>query len=630
MRKLLPFFTLLAVAVIAKGQDYSYKVSRDIHWSEIAEVAMNDTAWVDVSVTQAPLAPMPGMSSETKAIKEKLDAARKRKYTQLGKNDEYNKTGGDLKPEVPTTFDGLPISQAGIPNDNNMAISNAGTVVSVINSSVSMFNSKGDQLAFRTLASITAGTIPNLNRTYDPKVIYDPDADRFILVYLQGSTSADTRIIVGFSQSPDPTSTWKFYAVNGNPFGDTTWSDYPIIGTSKEDLFITVNILKDGESWQEGFTQSVIWQIEKESGYNGNDSLNGDLFHDLYFGDKPLWSICVVQGGLNFKQKESHFLTVRPSTASNDTLFMHTISNTWKSRKAEYSVDVYKTNKKYGVPPSAFQPQVGYKLQTNDTRVLSAIEQNGEIQYVQSTLIPSTGMSGIFHGIVTVKNPGFLVQANYIGSDTFEYAYPSIAMVPSNGTGYSTVITFSHVSEVDFPGTSCVVHNKVDNHKSIYSPVTFIKEGEGLINTFVANDQERWGDYTGIQPKYDEAGVVWMSGSYGNENDRNSVWIGKVKVNTNLSISRSESQIKVFPNPVRESFNMDLDLEKGGDIDIRLVDVTGKVITTVYSSYLIGGTYQLQMSVNNIRLQALRPGIYYLQVVRDGEETLHSAKLFVQ
>ncbi len=68
----------------------------------------------------------------------------------------------------------------------------------------------------------------------------------------------------------------------------------------------------------------------------------------------------------------------------------------------------------------------------------------------------------------------------------------------------------------------------------IFSPVVTVKQGELSINR-LTDSLERWGDYTGVQPKYNEEGVVWMSGSYGrpfakeSTRGRNGVQVGTVK-----------------------------------------------------------------------------------------------------
>jgi len=421
-------------SISAVAQDFSYKHAQDIVLKKIRTVRFSDLAEDQPKVYQVDnLAPEPW--SMTDDLKKELDSKRVRRFKS--RLDKYKETSEDLRPEVGASFIGL-ATVPGIPNDNNMAISNDGKIISVVNSSLSVLNENGDYLHYYSLSSIVGSQLPGLNRTYDPKTAYDPIADRFILVFLQGSTSMDTRIIVGFSETNDPEGDWHFYAVDGNPFTGATWSDYPIIGLSKDDLFVTVNILRDGESWQEGFTQSVIWQIDKASGFEGKDTIYEDLWYDLRYQDKALWSICAVQGGSEFTSPNMHFLSVRPGTASNDSVFLHEITDTRLSGKAEYKLTVLTSDKKYGVPPSAFQADPENLLQTNDTRVLSAISEAGYIQYVQSTIIPETGVPGIYHGFLNLKTHD--IKASYITSDTFEYAYPSIAYAGNSDRPFASVI----------------------------------------------------------------------------------------------------------------------------------------------------------------------------------------------
>ena len=104
------------------------------------------------------------------------------------------------------------------PNDNDIAVSNNGTICSVVNTNMNILNDTGKIISARTLQSIAKG-INNLNRTFDPRVMYDPEADKFILVFMQGSSSKDTRIIIGFSQTNNPALNWNFYTIPGNIFG---------------------------------------------------------------------------------------------------------------------------------------------------------------------------------------------------------------------------------------------------------------------------------------------------------------------------------------------------------------------------------------------------------------------------
>ncbi|MFT6111808.1 MAG: hypothetical protein ACJAXV_000588, partial [Bacteroidia bacterium] len=155
----------------------------------------------------------PAPYSKTDQIKAALDAKRERKSSIKSKVDENEA----LTPAILDQFNGKPIGSTGIPLDNTLAVSNDGIIMSAINTSVNILDAEGNSLKFRTLSGMTAGQLGILDRFYDPKVLYDPTTDRFILVFLEGSNSDDTRIVVGFTQTNDPTGLWNFYAINGNP-----------------------------------------------------------------------------------------------------------------------------------------------------------------------------------------------------------------------------------------------------------------------------------------------------------------------------------------------------------------------------------------------------------------------------
>ncbi len=68
-----------------------------------------------------------------------------------------------------------------------------------------------------------------------------------------------------------------------------------------------------------------------------------------------------------------------------------------------------------------------------------------------------------------------------------DFAYPSIAFAGETDRENSMMMTFSHVGEDDFPGTSAVFYNFKDGLYDNYSPVVMIKEGDSVINSFLAD-----------------------------------------------------------------------------------------------------------------------------------------------
>ena len=619
MRKsLLYIFTLLVsiawgqVKITAKADLPIYK-----HWKINFSEPDNLLELSRLSNYEA--APAPIMKSQV--VKQQLDAQRSRKH--LKSKSSYRVSSKDIIPEIQANFNGKPIGNAGVPNDNTVAISNGGFIISAINTTVTILNEQGERLGFKTLYGMTAGQLGLLDRYYDPKVTYDPVADRFILVFLEGSTSQDTRIVVGFTETNDPTQGWNFYALNGKPLGGQTWSDYPIIAHNKTDLYITVNLLRDNESWQEGFVESFIWQINKQDGYQGNEALNQNLFSGIVYDGKPVWSICPVQPGLNFDQENMYFLSVRPDAASNDTVFLHEITNTTLSGEARHQLTVLKTDVPYGVPPTAYQPIEGYRLQTNDTRVLSAIIHENNIHYVQSSVLQDEIRSGIYHGIISSLDVAPQLSGKLISNNNLDFAYPSIAFSGGSPSDkHSMVITFSHVGEQDYAGTSAIFHNKVDGFESIYSEVIQIKSGDSLINTFVADTAERWGDYTDIQRKYDEPGVVWACGSYGDSMGRNNVWISKLNVNNELL---SVSDFMVYPNPVETSINVVINFPSDDNVTIQLTNSLGVVVKELKDQAVTSGVAKFLL--NTAEFSA---GFYLLAVYDKSGKSIYEQKLVVK
>src|ERR1043166_4406599 len=80
-------------------------------------------------------------------------------------------------PQLQNNFNGN-ITQ-GTPNDNDLAVSNGGFIISAVNTNINIFNDTGKMLTGKLL-SVLGNKLGPLDRTYDPRVIYDPETDRFI------------------------------------------------------------------------------------------------------------------------------------------------------------------------------------------------------------------------------------------------------------------------------------------------------------------------------------------------------------------------------------------------------------------------------------------------------------------
>ena len=562
----------------------------------------------DPSIQTIEAAPSPGGDyHHKKAYVDSLRAAStKTKGTMQLKN-------AATAPEFEFEFNGN--ISAGTPNDNDMCIGNNGYIISVVNSTLFVYDTTGKIRKTGSL-SFFAKELGDLDRTFDPRVSYDPIHDRYIAVFLNGSTSATSTPIIAFSQSNDPTANWNFYQLPGDPLGDTSWSDYPIISISDKDVFLTLNLLYDDKGWQDGFRQSIIWQMDLEDGYAG-DSISNILWKDIKFEGRNVWSICPSQGGMMPSGPETYFLSVRPSDLSNDSMFIHTISNSVKSGNAQLSTRFVRCNKPYGLPPSAKQPD-GQYLQTNDARVLTAMHQNGLIHFAGNTIDPQNNAAGIYYGVVDPKAS----EANmYILSyDTLDLGYPDIAYAGSgNPDDHTAILTVSHVSDNTFPGTSTILMN----YSGQFSGLTRVKEGRNSINE-LGDTLERWGDYSGIQRKYNEDRTYWMAGTYGDGINRTT--IAKVN-NTDPTLSIPQhalaQEVLVYPNPSSSYFELTFTLSKKENLSFRVLDLQGKEVTILLKD-------RVKPGVNRFRFATtpLAAGTYLL-VVESEEGRLFTEKFVV-
>ena len=520
----------------------------------------------DPSIKRVEAAPKPAGPWELK--KHFVDSLRLAQGKKTG-NAQF-KTAADA-PEIEIEFNGN--ISGSTPNDNDMCIGNNGFIISVVNSSLFVYDTTGKLKKTGSLGFF-AKELGNLDRDFDPRVLYDPNHDRFIAVFLNGNTSTTNTPVVAFSKSNDPTGEWNFYQLPGNPLGDTSWSDYPIIGISDKDLFLTLNLLQDDKGWKDGFRQSIIWQMSLDDGYAG-DSIDHILWTDIMYDGKPVWSICPSQGGMKPDGPAMYFLSVMPGDVSNDSLFLHTITNSVESGTAALSTKYVHCSQPYGLPPSAKQPD-GQYLETNDARVLTAMHQNGLIHFAGNTRDMNNNAAGIYYGILDPeKNSASLQVLSY---DTLDLGYPDIAYAGSGASDDHTVIlTVSHSSDQTPAGASVIVMN----YSGQFSPLTRVRAGIKSINEL--NDTfERWGDYSGIQRRYNDNNSFWLAGTYGDGINRTTLAkVTRNDLNLSAPLAGQSEGLQVYPNPSSDYLNVSFELTTKQNLRFRIVDLQGKEVTVL-------------------------------------------------
>ena len=491
-------------------------------------------------------APVPGGTSYRSALLELKKEAGKRTPRRSGmlKSDE-----GELDEAIPLNGFSMrrlgkyPVNgelkdtvlnvSGGIPLDNTLAISNDNYLMCGVNSKLYMHDlNQGleptdSNIFVQDFADFASGT----SSPFDPKLLYDSENDRFIATFLTGRSPSTSGIILAFSTTNNPAKDpWNVYRVSGNPLNNDTWTDYPAIAMTEDELFYTVNLLVPGGDWKLTFSSTIIWQFDKESGYNGDTILKTNLWSDISMDGRNLRNLAPVQGGDSLQGPNMYFLSNRNFDYSNDSIFIVEVTGKIDDPDATLVVSVVKADKPYGLPPNGRQansdpndPSDGFD--TNDARVLGSFKVGDDIQFVANTIdfSPGRGHAAVYHGIIRNVSNNPSISANTIGHDSLDFGYPNIVYTGTSNCESSALIAFNHTSPTHFSGVSMV--KSLDTN---YSALTPLKKGYGYVDR-IPGSYERWGDYFGLQRKYNEPGVVWSAGFFGLENLGSATWINEIR-----------------------------------------------------------------------------------------------------
>ncbi len=626
MKRLLPLITILLSVFTLSAQEYKWTKDRlDIPRATVFNFSDNqeDDWFVQLHSLEMP---KPGSQSTKGQLYRLKEEARKKYPRKVGHKKLAQNNQSGSTPILERNFQGN-LYSSGVPNDNDIAISDEGYVVSVINSVVYVYDiADPDTFLFRKSLGTFASGLGFTTSKFDPKIVYDPIADRFILVFLAGNTHQNSKIVIAYTQTNDPTEDWNVYILKGNPIDNLTWSDYPVIGINDEELFIGFNTFTNGSSNNSGFVEGTFWQIGNQEGYAG-DTLITEYYHDILCEcpgkTRAIFNVTPIKGGSELYGPNMYLLSSRNLSVENDTVFLMEVTGRVGDPNTELKVKVLKTPNKYFLPPAA-QQAGSHEFDTNDSRVLGGFYENGTIQYVQSCMDTSTGLAAVYHGFI--KNPDSdnpTLHANIIGHEYLDLGYPNISYtgLVDKANYYDlidgdqeAIINVNHTADTVFSGLSAFYYS----NDGKYSELIRIKEGENYVDR-LNSTLERWGDYSGSQRKYNEPGTVWVAGSWGKQNKSHGTWIAELKSPDSLREPAFPPTTLVFPNPSIDFVYFNFSVEEDMMIDISVYDMSGKLVKQLLSEPITQGENFLQFST-----QPLNSGMYFVRGTSGDKEVFET------
>jgi hypothetical protein len=456
--------------------------------------------------------------------------------------------------------------------------------------------------------------------------MYDPVEDRWILAMKAGSDCDDSGFIFGFSQTNDAAGTWHFYVFDGCPKDNNTFADFPMMAITQDEFFYTYNAVDESLSWQEGFVETIIIQVNKHNGYAGEE-LQLEMWSDITYGGKPIRNLCPVKSATEELYTNCYFLSNRNFAFQNDTFFVLEVTGPLTDPEHELKIDVRLTDVPYGLPPDARQPQGS--LATNDARVLDAIRYDDWVQFVGNTIHIDNGNSTIYHGYIENISDlkaihGYVLEHTDTESGLIDLGYPGIAFTGLNPADRDVIIVASHSNNAMPPGNSACYAGQDESHSEWIE----LKPGDSYIDMILEQDLERWGDYAGAQRKYNEPGIVWVSASFGQSDKRNNTWVSSLQPADQASSVNDETtdlNVSAFPNPAQDRLQLRFTLPEIQKITANVYDLQGRLVDRI--GVITPG--QAGEIVMHFSTAPLGPGTYVIEV-KGEREFLFSHKIVVE
>jgi hypothetical protein len=510
----------------------------------------------------------------------------------------YNQSIENFQPQVPNPFrikNGFDanIGDNSAPLDNTIGCSGDNNIVSVSNNYIEY--RKDNSVKFKSdLSSFINYEIAS---PCDPKVYFDPTANRFIL-FMQ-SCNGDfnkSQILIGFSISSDPLDGWNFYKLSGNPLNKLNhWFDYPKVGISQDGLFISGNIFIGSNG---GLAQTVLYQIDKNLGYSGQQ-IKYRVWYDI--ADKP-FTIMPVNYAFNNTYGKGVYLLSTTWQVNADYIKMYDITGDIYNNSS--MMNFYKVQT---TPYNFFADavQLNRPIDNGDIRMQDAILCNNKI-YFAFTSGNDRKFSRVNFNILdiqTLQNRSTLIGDNA----NYSYAYPSLNIFSEENESTTVLLQYNATSNQSYPEIRCKTCD--DNFNC--SQELVVKAGESIINNF-----DRWGDYSGIAKNHTNKNQLWLSSSYG-KNDRRQTYIANIVASNQPSVPTDSLKFKQLYSAKSINFNLTT------KSDIRVVLKSANKQTTIFEGRAEKGDNLFEIFTNK-----LRKGDYTIEVLKKSTNTKLNSTVF--
>jgi uncharacterized repeat protein (TIGR01451 family) len=411
-----------------------------------------------------------------------------------------------------------------IPPDTHGAVG-PNHLMTVLNTQVRIQNRAGTALSTVSMDFFWA-SLGNPS-AFDPKILYDPYGSRWIFVAAANGSSTTSAVLIGVSQTNDPTGVWNLFSVDADGT-NATWADFTSVGFNKDWIAVNMNMFTVSTNT---FVQSNVWVFTKASLYNNPaPSAPFRLFSDA--------NSSTLVPAIAYDAAVATLYLVDVFDSATGRLRIGTITGT-------AGAEVYTpgtsfpaaTSANAWAPTGPDAPQLGPApaIETGDRRMQSCNYRNASLWCAHHIFLPATNPTRTSVQWWQLTTTGDIQQRGRIDdpSGATFYAYPSIAVNANN----DVLIGYSRFSASQYASANYSFRQACNAANTLQSDAV-LKAGEGpYYKIGMASQKNRWGDYssTVVDPVNDLD--MWTIQEYAatpagtgatNGNGRWGTWWGKV------------------------------------------------------------------------------------------------------
>lgn len=359
-------------------------------------------------------------------------------------------------------------------------------IVEATNSGFAIYSKTGREIQGYTTFASFFGTSEFL---YDPRIIYNPEKDRYVMLILQKNSNSQTsHVRIAISQSAWADGDWWRWIFDVEHSDGLDWMDYATLGADDFGIYFAGNMF----NWAGGFRWAKARTLNPAMWTGG--ASNGWEFWDLEFssGDGAFGLQFADPHSVN-SNEESYFVNTWAGWGSEVGLWTVTGDRTSSPGFAVTTITGLPTY--YALGENVDQPDSSADIAGGDSRVMNAKYTNRRVFFTLGTDVNDDAALGGWYTAKLNSDDGTLEWNHTLwGADQY-YTYPALTLEGTTTSANIGVIG-TWVNGTDrYASTIAKIYDDQPNAET--GDFFVFASGVGSYEDRDSDDRNRWGDYSG-------------------------------------------------------------------------------------------------------------------------------------